>query len=236
MLCWLLLLALWLAPCALANDYTALSNCDIMRRGYRGENVRRIQQALIDKGYLSGNADGSYGPRTEDAVYEFQRKNGITASGVATVFTQAKLFSNDALFAWNNTYLSNYNTGEYGVTNEYGCGEQNDIYVSFDFINRDSTPVEAICIYYWLADSRNCVVKRNSYEYWIQWYYDMNLPYGSSKTVEHTLEIPSNLWRKIDTVRCVVGEIAYTDGTVVVSMNASKAPYENLNYILCRNN
>ena len=36
----------------------------------------------------------------------------------------------------------------------------------------------------------------------------------------------------MDTVRCIVGEIAYTDGSVVVSMNASKKPYENPNYIL----
>ena len=235
-LCCVLMLALLIAPCALANDYGALSNCDILRRGNRGDGVRRLQQALIEKGYLTGSADGSYGPKTESAVYDFQWKNGISASGVATMFTQAKLFGYDALYAWNNNTLYNHNAGEYWVSNVYSCGEEDDILVQFDFVNRDSTPVEAICIYYWLADSRNYIVKNNGYEYWIQWYYGMNLPFGASKTVEHVMPIASKNWRKIDTVRCVVGEIAYTDGTVVVTMNASKAPYENRNYILSQNN
>ncbi|MBR7188145.1 MAG: peptidoglycan-binding protein [Clostridia bacterium] len=69
----LVLIALLLLPCAHAsNNYSVLTNCDIMRRGSRGDNVRRIQQALINMGYLSGNADGSYGSKTEAAVRDFQ--------------------------------------------------------------------------------------------------------------------------------------------------------------------
>jgi hypothetical protein len=42
----------------------------------------------------------------------------------------------------------------------------------------------------------------------------------------------SSEWRKMDTVRCVVGEIAYTNGSVAVTMNPYGKPYENSNYIL----
>ena len=232
-LCCVLLLALLIAPCALANNnYDVLSNCDILRRGNRGDSVRRLQQALIDMGYLNGKADGAYGPATESAVYDFQWKNGISASGVATMFTQAKLFGNDAMKAWNNNTLYNRNSGEYWVSNVNSCGQDDSICLWFDFVNRDYTPVEAICIYYWLADSRNNLVKRDGWEYQMQWYYGMSIPFGESKSVEHVVPIPGKLWGKFATVRCVVGEIAYTDGTVVVTMNASKAPYENRNYIL----
>ena len=230
----LVLIALLLLPCAHAsNDYSVLTNCDIMRRGSRGDNVRRIQQALINMGYLSGNADGSYGSKTEAAVRDFQWKNGITQSGVATMFTQAKLFGDDAIYSWNNNRLGSYSTGNYDVYNSDGRSwNQYEVTVSFDFVNRDSNNVEAICIYYWLADSRNNLVKRNGYEYYMQWYYGMNLPSGGSKSTSLTLSVPSSAWKKMDTVRCIVGEIAYTDGSVVVSMNASKKPYENPNYIL----
>lgn len=236
MICCLLLLALLAVPCAMASDYTALSNSDILRRGSHGDNVRRLQQALVEKGYLSGKVDGSYGSMTESAVRAFQIKNGITASGVATMFTQAKLFGYDALYAWNNSNLYNGNSGAYDIVNVESCGEENDIAVWFDFVNRDTTPVEAICIYYWLADSRNNLVTQSHAEYWIQWYYNMNVPYGSQASVSYSVPVANSAWRKIDTVRCIVGEIAYTDGTVVVTMNTSRQPYENRNYILSYNN
>lgn len=235
LVCWFILLAILLAPCALASDYTRLSGCDILRRGSRGDNVRRVQQALVDKGYLAGGVDGSYGAKTEAAVRSFQAKNGITASGVCTMFTQAKLFGTDALFAWNNTNLYNYNTGMYDVANSGGRAGQNDVNVWFDFINRDTTPVEAICIYCWLADSSNYVVKRDGSEYWMQWYYNMNVTYGSKSSVNFSIPMPSNVWRKFSTVRCIVGEIAYNDGTVVVTMNTANQPYGNPNYILMYN-
>ena len=69
-----LLLALWfaLAPGALAA---------VLEVGSRGEDVRRVQQKLIQWGYLDGSADGSYGEKTRAAVLSFQRKNGLSADG-----------------------------------------------------------------------------------------------------------------------------------------------------------
>lgn len=42
--------------------------------------VKKAQAALNDKGY-SLTIDGRYGPSTQNAVRDFQTKNGLTASG-----------------------------------------------------------------------------------------------------------------------------------------------------------
>lgn len=59
--------------------------------GDRGETVRRIQQRLIQYGYLSGAADGIFGRQTYDAVVWFQKKNGLKADGVVGSATAAAL-------------------------------------------------------------------------------------------------------------------------------------------------
>ena len=52
-------------------------------RGSSGSGVRQIQQKLSNWGYYSGSIDGIYGSKTVEAVKYFQRKNGLTADGIA---------------------------------------------------------------------------------------------------------------------------------------------------------
>lgn len=59
--------------------------------GSRGEQVRLVQQKLIQYGYMQGTADGVFGKNTYDAVVWFQRKNGLTADGVVGKSTAAAL-------------------------------------------------------------------------------------------------------------------------------------------------
>ncbi len=59
--------------------------------GSRGEEVRQVQQKLIQYGYLKGTADGVFGQATYDAVLYFQRRNGLKQDGVAGPATQAAL-------------------------------------------------------------------------------------------------------------------------------------------------
>lgn len=59
--------------------------------GSRGEQVRQVQQKLIQYGYLSGSADGIFGQRTYDAVVLFQRRNGLTVDGRVGAATAAAL-------------------------------------------------------------------------------------------------------------------------------------------------
>ncbi|MBQ6174600.1 MAG: peptidoglycan-binding protein [Clostridia bacterium] len=83
----ILILGAWLAVMtAGAETYPKL------RPGDSGAEVRRMQQALIDQGYLSGRADGKFGPATEAAVRTFQRRNGLKVDGIAGSGTLAKLY------------------------------------------------------------------------------------------------------------------------------------------------
>lgn len=46
-----------------------------------GEDVRALQERLLEMGFDTGRADGIYGPRTARAVAQFQREVGLTADG-----------------------------------------------------------------------------------------------------------------------------------------------------------
>lgn len=51
-----------------------------LRRGDEGEDVRRLQETLISKGYRV-TADGKFGQGTEDAVIAFQRSANLNTDG-----------------------------------------------------------------------------------------------------------------------------------------------------------
>ena len=77
LLCTILLLntlVLGFAQYALAVSY---------RQGDSGSAVTTIQTKLKRWGYFDGPVDGIYGSKTTKAVRSFQRKNGLTADGVA---------------------------------------------------------------------------------------------------------------------------------------------------------
>ena len=60
--------------------------------GERGDAVTKVQQLLNKHGYLvSGNVTGYYGEATENAVRNFQSRNGLSADGQVGVQTMAKL-------------------------------------------------------------------------------------------------------------------------------------------------
>lgn len=55
----------------------------LSKYGSRGNEVIQIQTKLKRWGYYNGNIDGIYGSQTVAAVKWFQRKNGLTADGIA---------------------------------------------------------------------------------------------------------------------------------------------------------
>lgn len=59
--------------------------------GSRGTEVTNIQSRLKNWGYYKYTVDGIYGWRTANAVKEFQRKNGLTADGIAGPATLSKI-------------------------------------------------------------------------------------------------------------------------------------------------
>ncbi len=64
-----------------------------LRRGDSGSEVAEMQQRLIKLGFLAGSADGQYGRATAQAVYDFQKANGLVRDAIAGASTLSKLYS-----------------------------------------------------------------------------------------------------------------------------------------------
>lgn len=63
----------------------------LSKMGSRGSEVKNIQTRLKKWGYYTGSIDGIYGTETKNAVIKFQKKNGLTADGIAGPKTLAKI-------------------------------------------------------------------------------------------------------------------------------------------------
>ncbi|MBQ2952715.1 MAG: peptidoglycan-binding protein [Clostridia bacterium] len=74
---------------------TPNSRYETVRFNDRGTSVRKLQQRLIELGYMpEGSDDGAYGYQTYNAVRDFQRANGLDADGVAGPTTLTHLYEN----------------------------------------------------------------------------------------------------------------------------------------------
>ena len=63
------------------SDSSSISTDDVLKKGDRGDGVKHVQELLMKTGYLSGQADGSYGEYTEYAVQIFQDHAGLPVTG-----------------------------------------------------------------------------------------------------------------------------------------------------------
>ncbi len=61
----------------------AVSACADLKKGGRGDEVKELQQQMIDLGVLEGSADGIYGKKTEAAVKKLQKYWGKKQTGRA---------------------------------------------------------------------------------------------------------------------------------------------------------
>ncbi len=68
----------------------------VIKRGSKGGDVKSLQQKLKKLGYLKGSADGDFGKETEDALKAFQRRNNLTADGIAGRATLSRIQSSSA--------------------------------------------------------------------------------------------------------------------------------------------
>ncbi len=62
-----------------------------LKLGDRGIAVKSLQERLITAGYAIGTADGTFGPRTEEALKQFQLSFGLPPTGVASTDTRQAL-------------------------------------------------------------------------------------------------------------------------------------------------
>lgn len=66
------------------------------KKGDFDEEIIKIQEQLTKLGYFTGDADGSFGTTTENAILAFQKANGLEETGIADEKTIELLFSEDA--------------------------------------------------------------------------------------------------------------------------------------------
>lgn len=63
----------------------------------RGDDIYQLQQRLLNLGYEEiGWADGTFGPKTDQAVRRFQTINGLTVDGIVGPATWGILFGGEA--------------------------------------------------------------------------------------------------------------------------------------------
>lgn len=75
---------------------TPTASRELYKKGSKGDGVRRMQEALKELGYYSGEVDGAFGGGTEEALRLFQSQNGLDADGVAAEKTFAVLYGGSA--------------------------------------------------------------------------------------------------------------------------------------------
>ena len=69
-----------------------------LKKGDKGDDVRALQQMLIDHNYLDDKADGSFGNKTDKAVRAVQAEAGLEETGIADAATAEYLATHSAPF------------------------------------------------------------------------------------------------------------------------------------------
>ena len=69
---------------------------ETLEKGSKGEEVRNLQQRLVDLNWLDGGVDGDYGNKTKAAIERFQESAGLDVTGIADSTTQVMLYSENA--------------------------------------------------------------------------------------------------------------------------------------------
>lgn len=218
-------------------DYSVLEGRDILRGGSSGTVVTNLQKALVELGYLSSKPDGIYGEKTEDAVKAFQRKNGFAGvigyGGVATMFTQGAIYGKKPIPAWSKESVDNNVSGEFEVSN-FSMKYSAYLDGTVSFTNKETQHVTGICLYCWLVDDDNYVVPCNGYDYWMYWYPNVDFAKDSTWELSFSLNPSSKEMSRASSVRFIIGELAYDDGSVYINFDASEQPYYSTNYVLDR--
>jgi len=89
------------------NAQAAYLGDRVLKQSMQGYDVKQLQKDLTWLGYDTGGAEGIFGPKTLNAVKQFQAVNGLTVDGVVGKQTAAAIIQQ----------VSNPNTDTSGSTN-----------------------------------------------------------------------------------------------------------------------
>ena len=93
-----------------SNDVT-VGGYTTLRWGDTGAEVKKLQEALKNRGYYSGKLDATYGSGVYAAVKAFQKQYGLKVDGIAGPATQIMLYNSSSSSADTNTSLKKGSTG-----------------------------------------------------------------------------------------------------------------------------
>ena len=114
---------------ASSSSSSSVSGSAILRYGTRSDEVLKLQQNLKTLGYYDGSVTGNFGRLTKEAVYNFQKANGLSADGVAGAKT---LSSISGKLSGNS---SSGNSSSSGSSNSSGSSSSNNSSDSSTLLN-----------------------------------------------------------------------------------------------------
>jgi hypothetical protein len=183
-----------------------------LKEGDQGDEVIRMQRALINLGFLSGSADGVFGKQTAQAVYDFKEANGIAVlvkPYVATNAMLARLYGGKATAFPDPAFALRIDSGEWNFLS----GDMLAMRVSVKNIAKRKT-VEAFELYLYATDAWGYLVYGNDMVYYATTTTEVApgmTAYSDYMTVPNASSI-SNVYVGIY-------EIVYEDGTVETASN-----------------
>ena len=94
-----------------------------LQRGSKGDTVKEVQTLLKQLGYYNRIIDGEYGTYTEEAVRNYQKKNGLLQDGIVGPVTCKKLNTAVTPTPSTDSYYRNgiYHSGPYWIGT--GCNK-----------------------------------------------------------------------------------------------------------------
>ena len=93
--------------------------------GSQGKDVEKLQTAL---GFTGPDVDGYFGPKTEKAVMDYQRKKNITIDGIAGQETQSLLYSGSNGTVSNGTTTDTINQANQILNQNLGSGSYTPVW------------------------------------------------------------------------------------------------------------
>ncbi|MBI3515800.1 MAG: peptidoglycan-binding protein [Proteobacteria bacterium] len=81
------------------------------RLAMAGDDIRRAQATLREQGLYRGAIDGIAGPKTKTVLAQYQRRNGMPASGMLDGQTLAQLENDHAAYGASGTTKQPYGAG-----------------------------------------------------------------------------------------------------------------------------
>lgn len=98
-----------------ATPTPAPASSSVLKVGSKGDEVKSLQQKLIELGYLRGTADGIFGNKTAAAVKAFQTASKLTADGIAGRKTLSKLNSTSSSNTSSSSSSSSSSSANTGI-------------------------------------------------------------------------------------------------------------------------